>query len=60
MMEDNMTKSKTETKSKTKIIFEKLTVEEEEKVWGSATPDGICGPELEACTNVGEPSVVDC
>jgi len=55
-----MTKSKTETKSKTKIIFEKLTVEEEEKVWGSATPDGICGPELEACTNVGEPSLLDC
>ena len=59
-MEDNMTKSKTESNSKTKIIFEKLTVEEEEKVRGSATPDGICGPELEECTNVGEPTLLEC
>lgn len=32
-----MTKSKTETKGKKKIIFEKLTVEEEKKVRGSGT-----------------------
>ena len=59
-MEDNMTKSKTENKSRTKIFFEKLTVEEEEKVWGSATPDGICGPDLEECTHIGEPTLLDC
>ncbi len=52
MMEDSMTKSKTETKSKTKIIFEKLTVEEEKKVRGSGTPDGIC--------YAGPPSIFDC
>ena len=59
-MEDNMTKSKTETKNKVKIIFEKLTVEDEKKVRGSATPDGVCGPYLEACSHVGEPTLLDC
>jgi hypothetical protein len=51
-MEDNMTKSKTETKSKTKIIFEKLTVEEEKKVLGSSLPDNLC--------HVSPPSLLDC
>jgi hypothetical protein len=39
MMEDNMTPSKPEAKNKTKIIFEKLTLEEEKKVRGSGTPE---------------------
>ena len=60
MMEDNMTKSKTETKKKAKIIFEKLTVEEEKNVLGSATPDGVCGPELENCGHAGPPTILDC
>ena len=34
-----MTKSKTENKSKTKIIFEKLSVEDVKKVRGSGIPD---------------------
>jgi hypothetical protein len=60
MKEDNMTKSKIETKSKAKIIFEKLTVEEEKKVRGSATPDGYCGPALDACGLAGPPSLMEC
>ena len=48
-----MTKSKTETKSKTKIIFEKLTVEDEKKVRGSG------GPEPVNC-HIGEPTIFDC
>ena len=53
MMEDNMTKSKTETKSKAKIIFEKLTVEEEKKVRGSGRPD----PKF---CYANPPSLMDC
>ena len=47
-----MIKSKIETKSKTKIIFEKLTVEEEKKVLGSgdSNNNGIIIP----------PSLLDC
>jgi hypothetical protein len=60
MMEDNMTESKTETKKKAKIIFEKLTVKEEKKVRGSATPDGICGPQLENCGQGSPPTYSDC
>ena len=52
MKEDNMTKSKSDSKSKTKIIFEKLTVEEEKKVMGTGLPDSIC--------QVGPPSIMDC
>jgi hypothetical protein len=52
-MEDNMTKSKSETKSKTKIIFEKLTVEEENKVRGSGSPQGL------GC-QAGPPTIFDC
>jgi hypothetical protein len=48
-----MTKSKTETKSTAKIIFEKLSVEEEKKVRGTGLPD----PRY--CL-VGPPSVLDC
>lgn len=51
-MEDNMTKSKTETKSKTKIIFEKLTVEEEKKVLGSGNPGTSC--------QASPPTLMDC
>ena len=51
-MEDNMTNSKTETKSKTKIIFEKLTVEDEKKVLGSGLPDDLC--------HIGPPTLFDC
>jgi hypothetical protein len=47
MKEDNMTKVKTETKSKSKIIFEKLTVEEEKKVRGSGTQAGP--PDIHDC-----------
>lgn len=47
-----MTNSKTETKSKAKIIFEKLTVEEEKKVKGTGTPDSNC--------LAGPPNVMDC
>ncbi len=60
MKEDNMTKIKNETVSKAKIIFEKLTVEEEKKVHGSGTPDGACGPEADACGVAGPPSLLDC
>jgi len=49
MMEDNMTNSKTETKKKAKIIFEKLTVEEEKRVRGSG--DG---------TSATPPNIFDC
>jgi hypothetical protein len=52
MKEDNMTRSKTETVIKSKIIFEKLTVEEEKNVLGSGNPDKLC--------QAGPPSVVDC
>jgi hypothetical protein len=52
-MEDNMNKSKTGTKSKTKIIFEKLTVEEENKVRGSASPEPY------NC-QAGPPTIFDC
>lgn len=52
-MEDNMTKSKTETKRKTKIIFEKLSVEDEQKVRGSSSPQGS------GC-QAGPPSILDC
>jgi len=52
MKEDNMTKSKTETGMKVKIIFEKLTVEEEKKVRGSSTPDKLC--------QAGPPSLLSC
>ena len=52
-MEDSMTKSKTETKSKTKIIFEKLTVEEENKVRGSGAPQAY------GC-QASPPSLLDC
>ena len=48
-----MTKSKTETKSKTKIIFEKLTVEDEIKVRGGTPPQPI------GC-KVNPPSLMDC
>lgn len=51
-MEDNMTDSKTKTKSKEKIIFEKLTVEEEKEVRGSSIPDGYC--------YAGPPNIFDC
>lgn len=54
-----MTKNKA-IGSKSKIIFEKLTVEEEKKVYGSANPDGICGPELDACGTGSPPSLMDC
>ena len=47
-----MTKSKTEAKSTAKIIFEKLTVEEEKKVRGSGTPDKYC--------YASPPSIMDC
>lgn len=47
-----MTKSKTETRSKAKIIFEKLTVEEEKKVLGTGNPDPNC--------YAGPPNVLDC
>lgn len=47
-----MTKSKTETRKTAKIIFEKLTVEEEKKVMGTGLPDSIC--------QVGPPSIMDC
>ena len=52
MKEDNMTKSKTETRKTAKIIFEKLTVEEEKKVMGTGSPDSIC--------QAGPPSLMDC
>jgi hypothetical protein len=47
-----MNNSKTETKSKAKIIFEKLTVEEEKKVRGSSLPDKLC--------YAGPPNIFDC
>ena len=47
-----MTRSKTETVIKSKIIFEKLTVEEEKKVRGSSTPDKLC--------QAGPPNLLDC
>jgi hypothetical protein len=53
MMEDSMNKSKTDNKSKTKIIFEKLTVEEENKVRGSSAPEGY------GC-QAGPPTIFDC
>jgi hypothetical protein len=52
MKEDNMTKSKTETRKTAKIIFEKLTVEEEKKVKGTGTPDTHC--------TAGPPNIMDC
>ena len=60
MKEDNMTKSKTETGRKVKIIFEKLTAAEEKKVVGSATPEGTCGPTVDACGLGGPPNIMDC
>ena len=47
-----MTKNKTVTKNTAKIIFEKLTVEEEKKVKGTGTPDTNC--------TVGPPNIMDC
>jgi len=52
MKEDNMIKSKTETRSTAKIIFEKLSVEEEKKVQGTGTPDTNC--------LAGPPTILDC